>query len=86
MNLNLSNHPETLKLEPTRRFVGPCDLGFLRMTSKNNRAPLLYHFKLCVSFRSHLLIKTGVTVRKRSVWVKIVDFIGSGDLAVWRKQ
>ena len=44
------------------------------MTLKNNRAPLLCYFKLCASFRSHWWIKTGVTVRKRLIWVKIDDF------------
>ena len=39
------------------------------MTLKNNRAPLLRYFKLCASFRSHLCIQTGVTVRKRLSWV-----------------
>ena len=43
------------------------------MTSKNNRARIC-HFKLSASFRSHLWIQTGVTVRKRSIRVKIVDF------------
>ena len=41
---------------------------------KNNRAPLLCHFKLCASFRSHWWIETGVTVRKRPIWVKIDVF------------
>ena len=44
------------------------------MTLKNNRAPLLCYFKLCASFRSHWWIQTGVTVRKRPIWVKIDDF------------
>ena len=44
------------------------------MTFKNNRAPLLCYFKLCVSFRSHWWIQTGVTVRKRPIWIKIDDF------------
>ena len=35
------------------------------MTLKNNRAPLLSNIKLCASFRHHMWIKTGVTVRKR---------------------
>ena len=48
------------------------------MTLKNNRAPLLRYFKLCASFRSHWWIQTGVTVRKRPIWVKFDDF-----LAVW---
>ena len=45
-----------------------------RMTLKSNRAPLLFYFKLCASFRSHLFIQTGVTVRKRPIWVKFNDF------------
>ena len=44
------------------------------MTFKNSRAPLLCYFKLCASFRSHLLIQTGVTVRKRPIWVKFDAF------------
>ena len=46
----------------------------LRMTLKNNRASLLCYFKLCVSFRTHWGIETGVTVRKRSIWFKLDDF------------
>ena len=45
------------------------------MTLKNNRAHLLGYFKLCVSIRSHLSIQTGVTVRKRQIWVKISHFL-----------
>ena len=45
------------------------------MTFKNNRAPLLCYFKLCAAFRSHWWIQTGVTVRKRLIWVKIDDFL-----------
>ena len=45
------------------------------MTLKNNRAPLLCYFKLCVSFRSHWWIQTGVTVRKRPIWFKLNDFL-----------
>ena len=45
------------------------------MTFKNNRAPLLCYFKLCVSFRSHWWIQTGVTVRKRPIWVKFNAFL-----------
>ena len=44
------------------------------MTLKNNRAPLLLHFKLCASFRSHWWVQTWVTVRKRPIWVKFNDF------------
>ena len=55
-------------------FFYPCDLKIWWMTSKNNRTPLLCYFKLCASFRSHWWIQTGVTVRKRPIWVKINDF------------
>ena len=44
------------------------------MTLKNNKAPLLCDFRLCASFRSHWWIQTGVTVRKRLIWVKIDNF------------
>ena len=57
-----------------RRFLEPCDLEIWHMTLKNNRAPLLYYFKLCASFRSHRWFQTGDTVRKRPIWVKIDDF------------
>ena len=50
---------------------------------KNNRAALLCYFKLCASFRSHWLIQTAVTVRKRPIWVKI-DFFEPCDLEIWR--
>ena len=45
------------------------------MTLKNNRAPLLCCFKLYASFHSHRWIQTKVTVRKRSIRVKIGDFL-----------
>ena len=44
------------------------------MTLKNKRALLLCYFKLCASFRSQWWIQTGVTVRKRPIWVKLNDF------------
>ena len=47
----------------------------LTMTLKSNRAPLLCCFKLCVSFHTHWWIQTGVTVRKRPIWVKINIFL-----------
>ena len=56
-------------------FFEPCDLDIWLMTFKNNRVPLLCYFKLCASFRSHWWIQTGVTVRKRPIWVKIDDFL-----------
>ena len=63
-----------LKLDSNHRFFNPCDLEIWWMTSKNNRALLLYYVKLCASFQIHQWIQTGVTVRKRSVRVEI-DYI-----------
>ena len=56
-------------------FFVPCDLKIWWITLKNNRAPLLCCFKLCASFHSHRWIQTKVTVQKRSIWVKIGDFL-----------
>ena len=55
-------------------FFPPCDFEIWHMTLKNNRAPLLCYFKLCASFRTHWWIQTGVTARKRPIWVKFDDF------------
>ena len=52
----------------------PCDLEIWWMTLENKRAPLLCCFKLCATFHSHWWIQTGVTVRKRPIWVKFDDF------------
>ena len=49
----------------------PLDLEIWRMALEINRAPLLCCFKLCASFQSHGWIQTGVTVRIRSIRVKI---------------
>ena len=73
MNWNWSYSPEMPNLDQHRRFFEPCDLEIWQMTFKNNRAPLVCYFKLCASFRSHWWIQTGVTVRKRLIWVKIDD-------------
>ena len=56
-------------------FFVPCDLEIWRMTLKNNRAPLLCYFKLCVSFHSLLWNQNEVTVQKHQIWVKIGDFL-----------
>ena len=45
-----------------------------QMTLENNRAHLLYYIKLCASFQNHQWIQT-VTARKRSIRVKISDFL-----------
>ena len=52
----------------------PCDLEIWWMTLEHKRASLLYCFKLCATFHSHSWIQTGVTVRKRPIWVKFDDF------------
>ena len=52
------------------------------MTLKNNRTPLLCYFKLYASFQSHWWIRTGVTVQKRPIWVKIGDFFVPCDLEI----
>ena len=74
MNSNWSYSPETPNLGQIRRFLELCDLEIWRMTLKNNRAPLQCYFKLYASFHSHRWIQAGVTVRKRPIWVKIIDF------------
>ena len=75
MNSNWSYSPETLNSGQIRRFIVPCDLQICWMTLKNNRAPLLCCFKLYASFHNHRWIQTKVTVRKRSIRVKICDFL-----------
>ena len=64
-----------LKLDLNRRFFSPCDLEIWWMTPKNNRAPLLCYYKLFASFLSHWWIQTGITVRKRLIWVNIDAFL-----------
>ena len=39
------------------------------MTLKNNRAPVLCHYKLCASFHRLMWVRTGVTVQKSLNWV-----------------
>ena len=67
----------------------PCDLEIWWMTLKNNRAPLLYHVKLCASFQIHWWIQTGVTVRKPPIRVTIGDFLSPVNLKFdgwpWKK-
>ena len=71
---NLSYSPETPNLGQIRWFLEPCDLAIWSMTLKNNRAPVVFYFKLCASFRNHWCIEAWVTVRKRPIWVKFDDF------------
>ena len=64
-----------LKLDSNHAFFGPCDLQIWWMTSKNNRASLLYYIELCASFQTHWWIQTVVTVQKCSILVRIFDFL-----------
>ena len=84
MNSHLSNSPETFNSGQKWRFFVPCDLEIWRMTLKNDSAPLLCCFTLCTSFHSHQWIRTGVTVRKRPIWVKIDVFFVPCDLEIWQ--
>ena len=51
------------------------NLKFDGWPRQNNRAPLLYHVKLCPSFQSHRWIQNETTVWKRSILVKIDKFV-----------
>ena len=65
---------ETLNWGQNWRFFVPCDREIGRLILKNkgkNSAPLPCYFQLFVSFRSHLWIHSGVTVRKWPNWGKI---------------
>ena len=74
VNTNWSYSPQTPNLGQIWLFLESCDLEIWRMTLQNNRAPLLCYFKLCASLHTHWWIQIGVTVRKRSIRVKIDDF------------
>ena len=63
------------KLRDLIAIFVPCDLDIWWMTLKNNRAPLLCYIKPCASFQSHQWNQTGVTVPKRSIRVKIGNFL-----------
>ena len=65
------NRPSNLKLDSYRQLFRPCDHEIWWMTSKNNRALLLYNVKLCASFQ------TGFTVQKHSLRVEIGDMLSS---------
>ena len=75
VNSNWSYSPEMPTSSQNPQFFVSCDLEFWQMTLNNNTAPLLCYVKLCASFSSHQWIQTGVTVRKRPIWVKIDIFL-----------
>ena len=68
---NLSYSPEPPNSGQNLWLFVPCNLEIRQMTSKSNRAPPPCHGKPCASFRSHVWIKSGVTVRKPPNWDKI---------------
>ena len=80
---NFSYSPEMLNSGKNWRFFVPRDVEIWWMTLINHRAPLLYYIKLCAAFQSHWHIQTGVTVRERSIGVKIGNFFVPGDFANW---
>ena len=53
------------------------------MTLNKYRAPLLHYIKLCASSQTSWWIQAGVTVRKRSIRVKISGFFYPCDLEIW---
>ena len=64
-----------LKMDSKHRIFQPVwPWNLMDDLKKINRAPLPYYIKFCASFRSHWWIQTGVTVRKRPIWVKFCDF------------
>ena len=66
----------TLKLDSNRWFFCPFNLEIWWMTSKNNKAPLLYHVKHWASFQSHWWIKKlELQSRNAQFRVKIGDFL-----------
>ena len=73
MNSNWSYSPETPNLGQIRQFLKPRDLETWQMTLQNNRETLLCYFKLCASFHTNWWIQIWVTVRLRSIGVKIND-------------
>ena len=84
VNSNWIYSQETLNSGQNWWYVIPFDLEFWWMTLENNKAPLLCYFKLCATFRSHWWIQTGVTVRKRPIWVKFQQFLAPCNLEIWR--
>ena len=79
-----------LKLDQNDRFFACATLKFDWWPRKNNKARLLYYIKLCVSFQINQWIQTGVTVRKRPIWVKFDDFLSpvtlQFDVWPWKKR
>ena len=60
------------------------DLEIWRMTLKNNRAPLLCYFKLCASFRSHLVNSNFNYSPETPNLGQIRRFLEACDLEIWQ--
>ena len=77
------------QLDQNGGFFACVTLKFDWWPRKNNKARLLYYIKLCVSFQIDQWIQTGVTVRKRPIWVKFDDFLSpvtlQFDVWPWKK-
>ena len=71
------------QIEAKSLICSPCHLEIWRMTLKINRATFLCYSKLCASFRCHLWIQTGITVRKLLTQVKSVNLFVRCDLEIW---
>ena len=80
IGVTIWKHPIWVKIGD---FFVQSDLEIWQMTLKNNRAPLLFHFKLCALFYNHLWIPAEVTIWKRPIWVKISDFLFCVNLEAW---
>ena len=72
------------KFDQNRRFFCPVRPWNLTDDIEKQYGPLLCYVKLSASFHGHLWIQNGVTVRKRSIWVKIGDIFVPCDLEMWR--
>ena len=64
-----------LKLDSNHRFFSHVTLKFYWWPRNNYRAPLLHYIKLCASSQTPRWIQTAVAVRKRSIRVKMGDFL-----------
>ena len=75
-----------LRSEPNHWFFSPYNCEIWWMTSKKHRAVLLYHFKFCAIFHSHLWVQIIVTAWNCSIsiiWVKTIQFFHPSELAIW---
>ena len=78
VNSNWSYSPETLNSDQNQWFfclAWPWNLMDYLEKQKGTSFILWYYVKPCTSFQSHGWIQIGVTVRKRSIRVKISNFL-----------